>query len=169
MNRWDVSVTQSFRTFINMSIPVFHWAGHFSGRQRGGRTLGSLQRAMTKEKGVRQIFQFALWPKIVCNPLHTERCWNPSLKKWTKLISSSENPREVFLFSVCCIMLPCVQCTQCSQKNQIKSTSASVWVCPRCDRTLSNSYLITTSFNALFPPLIKHKTEVLVTLIKANE
>lgn len=34
-------------TFVHGSIFIFHWAGNFGGRQRGGRTLGTLQRGQT--------------------------------------------------------------------------------------------------------------------------
>lgn len=37
-------------TFSNEFVTIFHWAGNFSRRQRGGRVLGILQRKTAKKK-----------------------------------------------------------------------------------------------------------------------
>lgn len=60
-----------FLTFSNGSVPVFHWAGDFSGRQRAGRTLGPLQRGRGgRQRAGWQLFKSVLSPNIVCN-LHS--------------------------------------------------------------------------------------------------
>lgn len=69
----------SFLTFGNTSIPVLHRAGDFSGRQRGGRTLGPLRRGRGQDdekkkkiRGRRQLFKSCISkPRIVCNKVRS--------------------------------------------------------------------------------------------------
>lgn len=85
MDRWDILITWVSLTFSNKSIPIFHRAGNFSGRQRAGRTLGPLQRGrgvdeerrMVREKGGENYLHRYYYPKyfVIHSKLNTTR-WN---------------------------------------------------------------------------------------------
>lgn len=74
MSRWDIPVTWTSLTFIHRSVTILHWAGDFSGRQRGGRTLGALRRGMMKRvKRLYNNWYLHLQPKWLLSSLKTKQ------------------------------------------------------------------------------------------------
>lgn len=74
MSRWDIPVTWTSLTFIHRSVAILHWAGDFSGRQRGGRTLGALRRGMMKRvKRLYNNLHLRLQPKWLLSSLNTKQ------------------------------------------------------------------------------------------------